>query len=202
MKMTQHSSNQLPSRAPYWSHSCRRAALTAALSALMSTSGALSAPSSATARPAGVTGEREVMRGLYMEAVKVIEGLSARGPDELYLLGRAYVALGRKAEAARVWREAIRLDALAHPEPKDRWTFVFPPETPLLAKEKQRLKDDFESELRELMGALMDAPAPASATTPAPAEPAPAPAEPAPAPAEPAPAPAPAFADDEPDAAE
>lgn len=104
-------------------------------------------PLSAQARKPGVPGEQEVATGKFAEAARVLEAAQLKGADELYLLGRAYMGLGKKMDAYKAWTEALLIDKKN--ADKKRWTFLFPPK-PLKGAEKQRLKDEFEEEYREL----------------------------------------------------
>jgi len=106
----------------------------------------------AQARKAGVTGEREVASKRYDEAVRLLEAESLKGADEWYLLGKAYLGLGRKEDAYKAWTEVLLIDKKS--SKRKKWTFLFPPNKPLKAKQKKRLKEDFEDEYRDLNGAI------------------------------------------------
>ena len=108
---------------------------------------ALLSPLDAHARKPGVAGEKEVAAGKFADAVRILEADQLKGADEHYLLGRAYMGLGKKQEAYKSWTEALLIDKKN--AEKKRWTFLFPPK-PLKGAEKQRLKEEFEEEYREL----------------------------------------------------
>jgi hypothetical protein len=78
--------------------------------------------------------------------------VSLKGADEWYLLGKAYMGLGKKEEAYKAWTEAILINKKA--SKRKRWTFLFPPNKPLKGKQKKKLKEDFEDEYRELNAAV------------------------------------------------
>lgn len=109
--------------------------------------GSLRATREAEARKPGVPGEQEVAAGKFADAVKRLEAVQLKSADEQYLLGRAYMGLGKKLEAHKAWTEALLIDKKNAPQ--KQWTFLFPPK-PLKGAEKQKLKDTFEEEFREL----------------------------------------------------
>lgn len=106
----------------------------------------------AEARKPGVTGERQIASGQFDEAVRLLEAESLKGADEWYLLGQAYMNLGRKEDAYKAWTEAVLINKKA--SKRKKWTFLFPPNKNLKAKQKTKLKEDFEDDYRDLSGAV------------------------------------------------
>jgi tetratricopeptide (TPR) repeat protein len=86
--------------------------------------------SSVEARKPGVAGEAEVKAGRFADAVSKLEAADLKGADEYYLLGKAYMGLGKKTEAFKAWTETLHInEGLSK---RKKWTFLFPP--------KKRLK--------------------------------------------------------------
>jgi len=104
------------------------------------------------ARKPGVTGERQVASGQFEEAVRLLEAESLKGADEWYLLGKAYLNLGRKQDAYKAWTEAVLINKKA--SKRKKWTFLFPPNKPLKGSQKKKLKNAFEDDYRDLNGAV------------------------------------------------
>ena len=87
------------------------------------------------ARKPGVVGEREVKAGRYDEAVSKLEAIELKNADEWYLLGRAYIRVGKKREAYQAWTEALHINEKL--SKRKKWTFLFPPNKPLKGKQKK-----------------------------------------------------------------
>ena len=115
---------------------------------MMFTMTSLSSIDHSLARKPGVIGEREVKAGRYDEAISRLETVELKNADEWYLLGRAYMGVGKKREAYQAWTEALHINEKL--SKRKKWTFLFPPNKPLKGKQKKRMKEDFEDEYKEL----------------------------------------------------
>jgi hypothetical protein len=100
------------------------------------------------ARKPGVAGEADVKSGNFDAAVAKLAAMEIKNADEWYLLGRAYMGLGQKAEAYQAWTEALHINEKL--SKRKKWTFLFPPNKPLKGKQKKKIKEDFEDEYKEL----------------------------------------------------
>jgi tetratricopeptide (TPR) repeat protein len=106
----------------------------------------------ADARKPGVTGEAEVKAGNFDQAVQKLEGLDIKGADEYYLLGKAYMGLGKRLEAHKAWTEALHInEGLSK---RKKWTFLFPPKRKLKGAQQKKMKEDFEDDYKELSAAV------------------------------------------------
>ena len=108
--------------------------------------------SSVNARKPGVVGEAEIKAGRFEDAVSKLEAVEAKNADEFYLLGKAYMRLGKKKEALEAWTNAMHInEGLSK---RKKWTFLFPPRKKLKGSQKQKIKDNFEDDYKELKSAV------------------------------------------------
>ena len=107
---------------------------------------------SAEARKPGVAGESDIKAGNFSAAVSKLEAIEAKNADEYYLLGKAYMGLGQKSDAFKAWTETLHINQGL--SKRKKWTFLFPPRKRLKGSQKQRLKEDFEDEYKELKSAI------------------------------------------------
>lgn len=105
----------------------------------------------AHARRANIPGEADIKAGNNQAAIDKLSAIEAKDADEYYLLGRAYMNLGKRVEAHKAWTEALHIN---NELKRGKWKFLFPPNKPLKAKQKSKLKAEFEDEYRALGAAV------------------------------------------------
>lgn len=98
------------------------------------------------ARKPGVAGESEIKAGKFEAAANKLEALEIKNADEWYLLGKAYMGLGKKKEAYEAWTEALHINEKL--SQRKKWTFLFPPNKPLKGAQKKNLKKTLKTNIK------------------------------------------------------